>query len=85
MYYVKKPIPVKALQLIPENEKYLLENKWVDEIVHDETSGLHHALIKTLEGTMTSHRGDYIVEGVHGEHWSVKKDIFEATYERCGE
>lgn len=39
--------------------------------------------IETLEGTMIASVGDYIVEGVHGEHYPVKPDIFEKTYESC--
>lgn len=80
MYYVKKPILVKALKLIPENEQYLLDNNWVAAIVYDNDK-LDHALIHTLEGTMTSKYGDYICEGVRGEHWSIKNDIFQETYE----
>ena len=80
MYYVKKPIPVKAYQLLPENSDFLLENKWVNEIYWADGT-VSHAFIDTLEGRMRSNLGDYVVEGVHGEHWSVKKDIFESTYE----
>jgi hypothetical protein len=82
MYYVKKPIPVKAIQLTPENEDFLLQNCWVESVVYD-GDHLSHAFIDTLEGKMRSTYGDYIVEGIHGEHWSVKKDIFEATYTPC--
>jgi hypothetical protein len=37
--------------------------------------------IKTLEGTMTANRGDYIIQGVNGELYPCKPDIFEKTYE----
>jgi hypothetical protein len=37
--------------------------------------------IDTLEGTMTAHRGDWIICGVKGEFYPCKPDIFEATYE----
>lgn len=80
MFYVKKPIPVKVLQLTPDNEKYLLDNGWVDAVVYD-GDHLSHAFINTLEGVMRSDYGDYIVEGIKNEHWSIKKDIFEQTYE----
>lgn len=37
--------------------------------------------IKTLEGTMRGDRGDWIIQGVKGEFYPCKPDIFAATYE----
>ena len=37
--------------------------------------------INTLEGTMTGDYGDYIIQGVDGEIYPCKPDIFEKTYE----
>lgn len=37
--------------------------------------------ISTLEGTMKASFGDYIIQGVKGELYPCKPDIFEATYE----
>lgn len=37
--------------------------------------------IETLEGTMHASVGDYIIEGVNGEIYPCKPDIFEKTYE----
>lgn len=42
-------------------------------------------VVETEEGTMRGRPGDYLCEGVLGERWPVKKEIFEATYERCKE
>lgn len=36
--------------------------------------------ILTLEGTMKASIGDYIIEGVNGEHYPCKPDIFAKTY-----
>ncbi|URI13433.1 hypothetical protein [Ligilactobacillus salivarius] len=36
--------------------------------------------IKTLEGIMHAQKGDWILTGVEGEQWPVKKEIFEKTY-----
>jgi hypothetical protein len=41
--------------------------------------------IKTLEGIMEGHGGDYIIKGVQGEIYPCKPDIFEATYEKVSE
>jgi len=37
--------------------------------------------ITTLEGVMKANYGDYIIKGVKGEFYPVRKDIFEQTYE----
>lgn len=37
--------------------------------------------IRTLEGTMTAEPGDWIIQGIRGELYPCKPDIFEATYE----
>jgi hypothetical protein len=42
---------------------------------------IHECHIKTLEGVMTGNHGDYIIQGVKGEIYPCKPDIFEATYE----
>jgi hypothetical protein len=39
-------------------------------------------IIKTLEGNMTAQPGDYIIQGVKGELYPCKPDIFEQTYDK---
>ena len=39
--------------------------------------------IPTLEGVMKASAGDWIIEGVRGEFYPCKPDIFEATYEKA--
>lgn len=41
-----------------------------------------HCVIHTFEGTMKAAPGDYIIQGVHGELYPCKPDIFEETYEK---
>ena len=41
--------------------------------------------IQTLEGDMTGNVGDWLIEGVNGEHYPCKPDIFDKTYERVEE
>lgn len=36
---------------------------------------------QTLEGDLVVVPGDWIATGIKGEHWPIKPDIFEATYE----
>jgi hypothetical protein len=44
----------------------------------------HTLAIDTLEGTMQSRAGDWIIRGVQGEFYPCKPDIFEQTYEPAG-
>ena len=37
--------------------------------------------VKTLEGNMRVSNGDYIIQGVNGELYPCKPDIFAKTYE----
>jgi hypothetical protein len=37
--------------------------------------------VQTLEGFMVARPGDWIIQGVKGEFYPCKPDIFEATYE----
>jgi hypothetical protein len=41
----------------------------------------HELLINTLEGVMAVDWGDYIIQGVKGELYPCKPDIFHMTYE----
>ncbi|WP_338327790.1 hypothetical protein [Lactiplantibacillus pentosus] len=38
------------------------------------------AIIKTLEGDLLVHVGDWIATGVNGEHWPIADDVFKKTY-----
>jgi hypothetical protein len=38
-------------------------------------------IIKTLEGTHHVSVGDYVIQGIKGELYPCKPDIFTATYE----
>lgn len=40
-----------------------------------------HLIIRTLEGDMKAHPGDYLILGVQGELYPCRPDIFEQTYE----
>lgn len=37
--------------------------------------------IKTIEGTMHANAGDWILKGIDGEQWPVKREIFNKTYD----
>lgn len=79
----KKPVAIEAFKLatdpIPDwfmdrvttNEIYLRGEGW---------RTLTGADITTLEGVMHADAGDYIIQGVKGEVYPCKPDIFAATY-----
>ena len=80
--YIKKHIPVEAVQWegrpgnnTPDEHNFLFDKAQFgiegEEVV---------LIVHTLEGDMKAHPGDYIVKGVDGEFYPVKKEIFEKTY-----
>lgn len=84
--YRKKPVEVEAMRFDPDGDlRDLLD--WLR--VHG--ADAHYApssraiRIETLEGSMRTNPGDYIIRGVKDEFYPCKPDIFEATYEAVGE
>lgn len=89
--YVKKPLPVEAVQWTGGNRaeianfchkarfEYEDDGGWKDK---QEFPTLY---IITLEGKMKANNGDWILHGNHNDYWPVKKEIFEATYEEYKE
>lgn len=43
-------------------------------------SAEHPLAIKTLEGVMTAHVDDMVIQGIRGEFYPCAKDIFDETY-----
>lgn len=81
--YVKKPVKVNAWQLTSENVEAGMPD-WLDlDNVHIFNGSAPFAEIETLEGLMTASYGDYIIQGVKGEFYPCKPDIFLATYEKA--
>jgi hypothetical protein len=40
-------------------------------------------IISTLEGDLNATKGDWIVKGIEGEQYPVKKELFWKLYERA--
>lgn len=83
MKYVKKPVVIDAIQWTGANTQEIYDfcnsGRRDCHVIGD------NLMIKTLEGTMTASAGDYIIRGVHGEHYPCKPDIFAATYQAVEE
>jgi hypothetical protein len=85
MKYVKKPIVVEAFQWTGEDQ--IEDPAWIVEAikagtVHFENVGTPEVFmwIDTLEGTHRANQGDYIIQGIKGELYPCKPDIFHSTY-----
>ncbi|ENY8968314.1 TPA: hypothetical protein ACYOKN_003630 [Clostridioides difficile] len=82
--FVKKPVEVEAFKLGYDVEpKWFIENDRVCNFMQEKCINGHISCdLKTLEGTMRANKGDYIIQGVKGEIYPCKADIFEMTYEK---
>lgn len=91
MKFRKKPVVVEAYQFNNMDLWWSEDGdwpEWLQEAVNDGTVFLSLddvTKIATLEGTHTVSFGDWIIQGVHGELYPCKPDIFEKTYERVEE
>lgn len=78
----KKPVVIEARQLTHENAKDIMD--WCGSTKHW-TKGPMRAvtgiIVPALEGQHEAGWGDWIINGVNGEYYACKPDIFEKTYE----
>lgn len=78
--YVKKPIPIKAMQFLGENISEII--LFLGDFPHKYIASEGIFIISTLEGDHIVRHGDYVVRGVYDEYYPVKPTIFEETYEQ---
>lgn len=93
MKYQKKPVVIEAFQLVKPSPDYPADpallpvwaaNAYESGVIEFDGKG-RGVKVKTLEGTMLAEWGDWIIQGVKGELYPCKPDIFEATYGQAGE
>lgn len=90
MKYRKKPVVIEAFQI--GSDRFYPD--WLHEAVSknivithpkEGSDGWKEAFdncdIQTLEGVMHASRGDWLIQGVKGEIYACKSDIFNITYE----
>ena len=80
----KKPVVIEAIQWNPQIKPSTLPDWFWQPLsehpeLFDEVTGT--LVIETLEGNMLAMPGDWIIQGIKGELYPCKPDIFEATYE----
>lgn len=83
--YRKNPVVIEARQFVTNNEEGDINmNELVQWILQNGGQATHDGtdiFIQTLEGRHAATVGDFIIQGVKGEFYPCKPDIFEATYE----
>lgn len=87
MKYRTKPVEVEAWKVgsrspYPDWLKNALATNTVMQLLGRKSITY---LISTLEGEMTAEAGDWIIQGVKGELYPCKDDIFKATYDKVSE
>lgn len=100
MKFRKKPVVIEAFQLTKETRSSNVDwpewlnmawNKQFGELGYvgpedyPNSDGTDKLVIRTLEGLMTVSFNDYIIQGVNGELYACKPDIFEKTYEKVND
>lgn len=94
MTFRKKPVEIEAFQYdgdLKGKDGYYVPDWAADAF---ESGVMYYAslsdneppcelFIKTLEGDHHVSVGDFVIQGVHGELYPCKPDIFEATYDKC--
>lgn len=79
--FQKKPVTVEAFQWGVDIKPKWAAEAFVEGTLIEVDTGIDLELhIETLEGEMTAEQGDFVIQGVHGEIYSCKPDIFKETY-----
>lgn len=86
MKYVKKRVAVEAVQTPktrPTAKEYFAWGNKAPDWIHNSDIWMTEdgLIIPTLEGDMLCKWGNWIICGVDGEIYPIRKDIFEQTYE----
>lgn len=90
MKYRKRPVEIEAFRLgidyIPD---WFMDRVTTKDVILRPgpvpAIGTITADINTLEGVMRADYGDFIIQGVEGEIYPCKPDIFVKTYEKVCE
>ena len=95
--YRKKPVEIEAFQMTKERREdnsewpnwlnLAWQKEWNREGAvscedYPNSNGKDRLVIWTKEGVHTVSWDDFIIQGVFGELYPCKPDIFEATYEK---
>ncbi len=74
----KKPVVIEAVQWLgPPTLQAIIALAGQQKIYREN----HQLVIPTLEGDMRADPGDWIIQGVQGEIYPCKPEIFDITYD----
>lgn len=88
MKYRKKPVVIEAIQWNGSNLDQCIEFLGESYGAHKaerHAGGKNEITVLTLEGSHIASVDDFLIRGVHGEHYPCKPDIFKKTYEPVGD
>lgn len=85
-HFRKKPIVIEARRLETTHLQVVKLAEWCGGRVSTDTNDdfsnpMHFIYLPTLEGRMLVSPGDWVIQGVNGEFYPCKPDIFEKTYD----
>lgn len=96
----KKPVEIEAFQMTKEhrqdnsewpewlhlawNKEYAEEGS-INPSDYPNSKGDDRLLVQTKEGPLIIDWGDWIIQGIEGQIYPCKPDIFEQTYEKVEE
>lgn len=84
MKFRKKPVVIEAHKLATYSIRSIA--RWCDGVIQwNDNPEMSSIDIPTLEGVMKASMGDWVIEGINGEFYPCKDDIFKATYEKVEE
>lgn len=87
MKFRKKPIEIEAVQMPTEVDDLSRAPEWLKDAMKSGAvayTDRHTFTVQTLEGVMAGSAGDFIIQGIKGELYPCKREIFVATYGRVG-
>lgn len=79
-FFKKKPVVVEARQFLGELENLKELADWIGQSAIADFDDMT-LQIETLEGVHIATVGDFIIQGVKGEYYPCKPEIFFLTYE----
>lgn len=87
MKYRKKPVVIEAWQVGSFEQRPEWLQKALEEEIVIPVLGRRDIqyVVLTLEGDVVAKKGDWIVQGIKGELYYYKDDIFRATYDKVSE
>jgi hypothetical protein len=88
MRYTKKPVTIEAIQMTPTNRQSdEAWPAWLLAAVYSENRTVqfrnNEIVIETLEGVLTVDVDDFIIQGLKGELYPCKPDIFALSYDEA--